>query len=217
MIYIHHHLGLGDHIICNGLVRYLTKFETNVTLAVKKHNAVSVKAMYADTNFKFDEIETDQDAINNYTTNIRRIGFDKVDLNNWEASFYNQHHIDYSERWKSFYCERNIENEQDLLNKLNLPEKFAFVNTTASTGKQNITIDTTLPIIELQHLTKNMFDWIPVLERATELHTIDSSIFHLIKQYKFNKRKVFYDTKKLDATRTKHTFEDDSWQTIVAN
>ena len=215
-MYIHHHLGLGDHIVCNGLVRYLTKFETNVTLAVKKHNAASVKAMYADTNFKFDEIETDQDAINNYTNNVRRIGFEYT-TNNWEESFYSQHHIDYSERWKSFYCKRNIENEQDLLNKLKLPEKFAFVNDTASSGKQTLTIDTTLPIVKLQSLTANMFDWIAVLELATEVHTIDSSIFQLIKQYSFNKRKVFYDTKHIDNTRTEHTFEDNTWETIIVN
>lgn len=211
-MYIHHHLGLGDHIVCNGLVRYLTKFETDVTIAVKKHNAASVKAMYADTTFKFDEILSDQDAINNYTNNIRRIGFERCELNTWEETFYKQFNIDYSERWKSFYCARNKNAEQELLNKLNLPEKFAFVSTTASTGKYDITIDTKLPIVELQNLTPNMFDWIPVLEKATELHTIDSSIFHLIKQYKFNKRKVFYNTKKEDSTRTAYTFEDNSWE-----
>ena len=208
-MYIHHHLGLGDHIVCNGLVRYLTKFETDVTIAVKKHNAISVKAMYADTNFKFDEIVTDQDAINNYTTTVRRIGFEHVKLD-WEESFYNQYHVAYAERWKSYYCKRNKKHEQDLVKKLNLPEKFAFVNITASTGKEEAIIDTTLPIIELQHLTDNMFDWIAVLERATELHTIDSSIFHLIKQYRFSKRKVFYDVRSTPPFRP--TFEDSTWE-----
>ena len=218
MMYIHHHLGLGDHIICNGLVRYLTRFETDVTIAVKKHNAASVKAMYADTNFKFDEVDIDQDAAKHWDRpGTYRIGFEKCDLKNWEESFYNQYHIDYSERWDSFHCERNKESEQRLLDSLNLPDEFAFVNTTASTGKQKIDVDTALPIIELQYLTDNMFDWTAILERATELHTIDSSIFHLIKQARFNKRKVFYDTKNVDATRTEHTFEDDTWEILIIN
>ena len=208
-MYIHHHLGLGDHIVCNGLVRYLTKFETDVTIAVKKHNAASVKAMYADTNFKFDEIETDEDAVKNYKQRTYRIGHETVQLL-WEEGFYRQYNIDYSERWKSYHCERNKEHEQLVLDTLQLPEKFAFVNTTSSDGKLDIQLKTDLPTIELQLITKNMFAWLPVLEKATELHTIDSSIFQLIKQYKFNKRKVFYDYRSTPPFRP--TFEDDTWE-----
>ena len=35
MKYIYHHLGLGDHIICNGLVRHFK--ETNEKCLVKWH------------------------------------------------------------------------------------------------------------------------------------------------------------------------------------
>ena len=46
-VYLYHHLGLGDHIICNGLVRnYANKF--NIKLFTKSHNAGSVKFMYKD-------------------------------------------------------------------------------------------------------------------------------------------------------------------------
>ena len=34
---IHHHLGLGDSIICNGLVNYLSKKNNKVYLPVKSN------------------------------------------------------------------------------------------------------------------------------------------------------------------------------------
>ena len=42
--FIHHHLGLGDHLICNGMVRYVAKnydFK-NIALVVKKCNLNNV-------------------------------------------------------------------------------------------------------------------------------------------------------------------------------
>jgi hypothetical protein len=48
MKYIYHHLGLGDHIICNGLVRSLIKSTENYKMFVKPHNLVTVSFMYKD-------------------------------------------------------------------------------------------------------------------------------------------------------------------------
>ena len=41
------HMGLGDHIICNALVRHLAKKDT-IIVPVKKHNETSVKFMFSD-------------------------------------------------------------------------------------------------------------------------------------------------------------------------
>ena len=48
MKYLYHHLGLGDHIICNGLVRSLVTTEDYYRLIVKEHNLGSVQFMYRD-------------------------------------------------------------------------------------------------------------------------------------------------------------------------
>ena len=50
MIYIYQHLGLGDHIICNGLVRNLIKSDNQYSMFVYSHNYESVKFMYRDLN-----------------------------------------------------------------------------------------------------------------------------------------------------------------------
>jgi len=46
--YIYHHLGLGDHYVCNGMVRELIKNETTAVLFCKEHNMPTVEAMYKD-------------------------------------------------------------------------------------------------------------------------------------------------------------------------
>ena len=46
-VFIHHHLGLGDHIICNGLVREFAK-SYNINLFCKSKNMYNVSVMFAD-------------------------------------------------------------------------------------------------------------------------------------------------------------------------
>lgn len=47
MLFLKSHLGLGDHFLCNGMVRYFAK-DDSVTLHVKRTYMDSVKAMYSD-------------------------------------------------------------------------------------------------------------------------------------------------------------------------
>jgi len=220
MYYIHHHLGLGDHIICNGLVRNLLKqYNGNFNLAVKKHNVESVRQLYIDTDrIILDPVTNDAEAKRNYQGKISyknqfKIGFTFCKMPHWEKSFYDQVGLDYSKRYSDFYIERDRDRESAILAKLNLPEVYAFANTKWSNGSISLDIDTELPIIYLENLSDSLFDWIPVIEKATEIHTVDSSIFHLIKQISPKCRKVFYKVRggRADAA---DTFEDRHWKVI---
>lgn len=214
MIYVHHHLGLGDHIVCNAIVRDLYKKYGRLTLAVKEHNYGSVKQLYRDLDIRFHKVKTDSDCLPSYfKTPTIRIGFEHC-REDWEKSFYDQVGLDYSDRFSKFYISRNLEREKILEEKLNLPEEYAFVNSTASTGYNNIELKTELPLVELQPVTDSIFDWIGVIEKAKEIHTIDSSIFQLIKQLDIKAKKFFYDTRMADSTRTTPTYEDTNWQVI---
>ena len=63
--YIYHHLGLGDHIIVNGLIRKLIKDDGLYFLFCKKHNVDSVEFMFKDlTNLKIISVNNDLDVIN---------------------------------------------------------------------------------------------------------------------------------------------------------
>ena len=95
MKYIYHHLGLGDHIICNGLVRSLIKDEEMYVLFVKPHNRSTVEFMYRDLkNLSF--IEGDDEFVNNFLKNNKIKREDII-----VAGFYN--HPNAKEFDETFY------------------------------------------------------------------------------------------------------------------
>lgn len=216
-LYIHHHLGLGDYFVCNSIIRnfyFLNKFK--ITIAVKNNNKESIKFLYSDININFDIVNNDEEAVSNYKNyqNVLRLGFENCNILNWEKSFYDQIHLDYNKRYIDFFVKRDMKREQKLLKLINPPREYAFCNKTCSEGFFNFKIKTKLPIIYLEKLTDNIFDWISIIENSKEIHTIDSSIFQLIKNLKFLKPKFFYDIRDLNISRTNPTFEDNNWNLI---
>ena len=100
------------------------------------------------------------------------------------------------------------------LGNLNLPKEFAFCNNSYSGGKIDINFKTNIHKIFISPMTDSLFDWIGVLEKATEIHTIDSSVFHLIKQLDLKCDKYFYNSRALDNTREAFNFDNQSWKVI---
>jgi hypothetical protein len=200
-LYVHHHLGLGDHIICNGLVRFLLK-QTNANdlwLVVKRKNLNNVSRMFLDdSRIKFIPVDEDK---NFYElplewSNVRlaRIGFERCRETDFDVSFYDSTGIPFTERWNSWYYQRDLECEQKMMQELLLPEKFVLVHDTSSVGIFDLKINTNLPVIRVSRLNneKTMFDWIGVIERATEIHCIDSSFIHLVNSVDLVTDSLFY-------------------------
>jgi hypothetical protein len=201
MIYIYHHLGLGDHIICNGLVRSLIKNNLEYTLFVRPQYLNSVKYMYNDlTNLSFKE--GCDNSINNFLYSIDvhnqiRIGFIQAPENySWDEYFYIQKNISFINRWEMFKIDRDFYKEDELLNKLN-PEnsKFALIHNAGSDGNDRIDyskIDPTLKIIKVspEH-TDNIFSYLGLVYRAEEIHCVESCFNVLVDSLDVN-TKLFY-------------------------
>lgn len=197
-IFIHHHLGLGDHIICNGLVNYLKdKYlkEEKVTIATKIHNVTSVSRLY-----NIDDIlpvKDDLDAVNvykNYSTPVR-IGFEYCRSPKWEESFYEQFKIPYQCRWDYFKVHRDLSVEEKLFNTLNPNNKdYKLICDTGSIGKYNLTLtdDGLLPVY-LSNKTNSLFDWMYTISKAKKIHTIDTSFVHLVLQSKYSGELIYHD------------------------
>lgn len=213
MIYVHHHLGLGDHIACAAMVRELYKKFPHLELAVKKRNYSSVRHLFTDLDITYHLVETDHDCIPRYFTKpTLRIGHERCRLD-WEKSFYDQLGMDYSIRYDNFYLQRDHNREKSLEDNLDLPEKYCFVCDTTSEQTYDLPIQSNLPKVKLEPITDSIFDWVGVIEKATEIHTVDTSVFQLIKQLGLDNKKVFYALRRtLPAT-----FEDNSWETISYN
>jgi hypothetical protein len=201
-IQVYHHLGLGDHIICNGLVRELCKTQERVYYFVKNHNMDSVSFMYRDEpKIELVGVEDDWEVPGKLKNDIDllKIGFEHLQTrgNNFDASFYKQIGLDFSLRWEGFYVERDHQAECQLLKELNPNnEPYAFVHDDPSRGlfADLSVVQKGLTIIKPSNCflngrlkpefeKYNLFHWIGVLETSEEIHCMDSSFKCLIESF----------------------------------
>lgn len=195
MKYIYHHLGLGDHIICNGLVRYIKKFEDVVYVFCKPHNTINVEYMYRDNpNIKVLSVGEDIDVVNyinnnNISDKVIKIGFDKLnnECNTFDEEFYESLNIPFLVRFDDFYIKRDLDLEQKIIKELNPNnEKYIF---THNIDKSKI--NTNLKIID-NPVNYSIFNLVSLIENAEEVHLMESSIKNLVNSYKMEKPKFFY-------------------------
>ena len=181
------HLGLGDLILCNGMIREIKKCYDYVFIPVKKHNLNNFIDLFKDDkSIKFLICESDNDALlykNHIYDNVIKVGIfsDFYSNNNVDfcETFYKQANISYNKRWDSFYYQRNIEKENELFDKLvYLKKDYVFVHQDIERNMK-INIESNKIICpnhkfgEINNFT--IFNHIKVLENAKEIHCIDSS------------------------------------------
>jgi len=204
MKYIYHHLGLGDHIICNGLVRCMIKPNEKYTMFVKEHNLDSVRFMYKDLkNLSFlvgdDDFARNFIHVNNISKeNLIIAGFGRhPNSKEFDDSFYLQNNLPFKYRWDKFYVERDYESEKKIFKMYDVNENdYVFVH---DDNKRNININNTkivnknLKVIKPnKKLTSNIFDYCYLMENSAELHFIDSSFRLLYDSLLNQKENLFY-------------------------
>jgi len=101
--------------------------------------------------------------------------------------------------WINYQFKRNSKKENELYELLGSPTDFIFLNNNfgsnvVGSGKSNIIIDRSKKIIELSFINGyTLFDWIKVIEMASEIHTISTSLVFLCDKYSNNScKKVVY-------------------------
>lgn len=203
MIYIYHHLGLGDHIICNGMVRHFHKQYGYVKLFCYEHNIKNVHYMYRDLiNFELIPVKSDYEAdsiLNSLSPEINKIkvGFNRLpefmDPLTFDAAFYKIADLDFNVRLDEFYLERELDKEKEILDRLNpTNEKYIFIHDDASRGFK---IDESRITSDYKKIYNDnsipLFHCISLIENAEEVHVMQSSIKDLINSFKFDKPKFF--------------------------
>lgn len=197
---IYQHLGLGDYIIISGGLKYLKRNGLlGHAFCICKHQYLaSVKQLYADVeelevisvnDWKGAEILVDQ-----WQGNKLIVGFENMsDWYHFDMDFYRILGVDFKERWNSFSIERNLEAENKLLSKVCPAGDFVFVHDDISRGLQikEEYINSSLPVIR-PFVTNSIFDWLSVLEKATEIHCMCSSFKHLIDSLTTIKANLYY-------------------------
>lgn len=184
MFFIYHHLGLGDHFICNGLVRDIIKGQMEPHLFVKHHNVDTVAQMYQDTNLKIVGVKDDSEVLERCARGVSGIQVGFNHLNQFDAfdkQFYRLARVPFEKRWLSFRVNRCEKREKSLIYQLNLPEKFALLHEDESRGYVIDKNKINLPIVKLHPINGfTMIDWLGVADLAAEIHVIDSSFMFLL-------------------------------------
>ena len=199
--YIYHHLGLGDHFICNGLVRrFIDKNKlSRVSVVVKTSNLKNVQRMFKDRDdIEFLVIDTDADLQKiKLSAPVIRLGFENCRPLDFDKSFYDCANVPFNERWDSWHVERDLEKEEEIKSYLNIKEDYIFVHDKSSTGDYKLNIKSDLRQIKPTKIPceSSVFDWIGVIENAKEIHAINSSFVHLIDSVKTNGKLYYHDIK----------------------
>lgn len=183
---LYHHAGLGDHMICHGLVRYHAEFRP-VFLLCQVDNLATVRFMFSDTPMITvlpiaDDTEGQARclAYRNHGMEVMKLGYLDQDPTfsdvDYDKHFFRQALCDFDKRWSNFRVPRSAS-----------PITFPPACRVFIHEDQRFKVDTsripTLALIPKQVIDRrsaNLFDWIPALENASEIHCIPSSVYLMI-------------------------------------
>lgn len=202
MKYICQHLGIGDHLICNGLVRTIYNPNEEYTMFVKEKYLDSVSFMFRDLkNFSFitGEAENNISFLQRNHINSDDIiyaGFSWVDMVNhsFDENFYLQNNVDFNNKWSNFYVERDEQRENRLFDHFDIQEPYVFIH---EDDQRGFSIDRNLlPEVRVikadNNLTNNIFDYLKIMENAEQIHCIESSFLHLADLTSINDNIIFH-------------------------
>ncbi|MAV62061.1 MAG: hypothetical protein CMI80_01080 [Candidatus Pelagibacter sp.] len=137
--------------------------------------------------------------------NLISIGFENYDKiknlnkdkkNQWPCDiiFYKQFNIPFKKRFTETYWRRDKKNEKKLYKKLiKKNEKFAFIH---DDPKRNIYLKNNFLNKKIKKIVKNdvkenIFNYGMILEKADEIHIMESSIRQIIEVLKIKSKKIF--------------------------
>jgi len=229
MITILHHLGLGDAIMLNGMVRHFAETEP-VCIFVQKHQEESVRFMYRDiedrVKIKVVDTTNAQEMWSQVEGKILPLATYKLpthvwnyimegpptDMVNWADSVYIQAGIPPKYMYSKFKVVRDKSREITCEY-----DDYIFVHDDAS---RNMNIKVDHPNVfritpEVLKKSSNIFDFLTIIENAKEVHCMDSSHAWMINMMNIgdpSKNFLHLDTKGNYNTKMVRTvFGDDIW------
>jgi hypothetical protein len=204
---VHHHLGLGDHIICNGMVHWLNaNMADEIWLPAYAHNFESVQRMYSMTkNVKVISLETAGAGMVHESVSIANLSTQfsvpmlKVSQSGndypFDRRFYESLGIDFSVSYDWFTPVPEDDKMQELHDQVTRGmTKYCLVHDEASIGRQNLKIHSEFPQIRVEKIPGfTIMDWTKTIMGASEIHCIDSSILHLVERLDLGIPLTFHD------------------------
>ena len=202
-LYIHHHMGLGDHICLNGLVWNLFNDQYDKTyLFCKEKYYSNLRHLYEKTNVELipigsvgSEISIVNDLVKNMSKekdDFVRIGFCNIPENKpCDVYFYEMAGVPYKERFDGFRLNRNIQEEKKVFDKLNpTGEDYIFIHDDSARGFI-INVETNYKIIK-NDISESIFHYGMIIEKAKEFHCVESCMRCYTESLNTDEVKLFY-------------------------
>lgn len=184
-------MGLGDMILCNGLVRNICKKFNKVATFVKPEYYSSIAFMYRDL-LNLEVIPIPETNIDEYLLKVPvenkiTIGFHNIEkllsMYRFDECFYRQVGLNFQRRWSDFYLNRDKKREEEIMAHFKLKKnEYIFIHDDRGRGYN---LQPGLLPTNIQHFRpdiaiKNIFDYCTVIENAKEVHVMDSSFKHIV-------------------------------------
>lgn len=188
--YVRTHMGLGDMILCNGLVRNICKKFDKVVTFVKPEYRDSIVFMYRDlTNLEV--IPMQETSIDIFLQKVEPdskivVGFGNIEhlleTYRFDECFYRQVGLKFERRWSDFYIQRDHEAEQKLMQSYGLEkDEYIFIHDDPARGyflnEQLLPKD--IKQFRPDGREKNIFNYCSIIENAKEIHAMDSCFKHI--------------------------------------
>jgi len=192
---------LGDNLICNGLVREYCKRYARVGIFCIPRYRTSVSFMLRDVpNVELIMVKNHRRkqyyrAL--HALHLTKRHYDQVLplYNNTETGvlaerqFYAYANIPHGKKWSSFYVERDSRREQELFERIVPSHPYVFVHDDAvyGSGIDPKKLPPHYAVVRADpKLTDNIFDYCWVIERAQEIHVVDSVFMFLTDLLQYN-------------------------------
>lgn len=199
--YLYTHLGLGDIILCNGLIRNVCKQKQHVTIFCKPKYYVSVSYMLRDLQnlniLPYDDTQAIEHIQNISKDNVYYVGHHNIDnliqTFTFDECFYKQIGLNFERRWSDFFILRDINLEDSFFKQVAPKQPYVFIHDDFDRGFH---IDETYVNKNLQifrpTISDNIFKYCKIIENASEIHCMDSSFKHIVDSLPIQHNKLFY-------------------------
>ena len=207
-IYIYHHLGLGDHILLNGFVRsYLDRYD-KIHLFSKPQNTKNVQYMFRDLGNRLVVIPFEDSGVRDFmrifpmheyvvaghTPDFFRRIDDPANGKTFDQLFYEDQNIPFETKWSEFHFERNTAAEDRAFYEsygLKDDEEYIFIHESADRPVTR-EIPEGIKQIRPDKMDVGIFDHLKIIEKAKEVHVMNSSFMNLIDCIQLRQDNLFY-------------------------
>jgi hypothetical protein len=204
-IFVKHHLGMGDNIVHNGMIRKIAEDNPNSEIysAAKHHNFKNVEYMFRDNpRIVVVSVADDCEMYNVIETqNFEKVISSHFDQGNpyhygtyFDDAFYKLVDIDPKIKNEYFYLERDIELENRVFDELITSKgitDYLFLHEKPESGIiiNRDKLDANIPIITADP-KYGIFELLKVIELAKSVNIISSSFLSLMMCKKYNQNVV---------------------------